>query len=1070
VTDEIVFAVALEKADPADRAAYLASACADPEQRKRVERLLSALAGAGSFLEHPAGATEPADIPTRALGTSELVAGTEPATIASDGTVPPEDEELEFLAPPGRPDSLGRLGHYEVLEVLGRGGFGIVFRAFDDVLQRVVAVKVLAEQFAATSPARKRFTREARSSAQVRHENVVQVHAVEDGPRPYLVMEFIPGETLQQRLDRTGPIDVPEVLRVGRQVAEGLAAAHAVGLIHRDIKPGNILIESGPSGRVKLTDFGLARTADDASISQSGVVAGTPMFMAPEQAKGDALDHRADLFSLGSVLYALIAGHPPFRANNVPAVLKRVCEDTPRPLREVIPETPEWLCRIVEKLHAKNPADRFQTAREVADLLADCERQLETHRELKDFARIPAAKPRRRRWTWAAVALVALVALAPLAAWGVYRAIRPDPTPVTDPGPTRDTAADDDRTRLKGRWRLVSAEFDGRPAPVAELSQNVDWIEFDGDHQKAFWKGKEVPGTFTLTVAEPREMDLLTPGNPPVRCLYKIEGDKLVLASVGFGEPRPTALRSTPGSGIFVGTYVRDSSPKSEDGWVSLFNGKDLTGWKTHPDDPGKWTVEDGAIARPPAPQSYLFTERSDFENFHLRIEARINPTGDAGVFFRSEFAVRPSKNNGVLCPSGYEAQIGVRANWPIHTGSICSSQGQTGADKVLQQGRPNPHRPDEWFVLEVIAEGGRIRTLVDGQPVADYQDKERRFRRGHIALQTWGVNITQVRFRKIDIKELPPSPPELPKTAADVPKFVVGNWKVERVVSEPPPGPGEPAAATSAVFEFVANGKFLRARFGNELLRMDAVGPKGEGHGWTFWADGRTSGPTPRTFDDARTLNWTVTLPDNTRSVFEYTFTAPDAMTAEARVVDPAGRIARRTRWALTRLPVPPAPLATPADPTVPAETKVLERFVGEWRLETTVKQRGAPGQEKIELSRLKSEPVLSGRYVQCAETSEDTAAGSYALLWFDPAIGKYRQWYFSPEDDAGASVGTWDPATSTLTWKSVDGEMIATDTFRGPDQFDNRITFKDKDGRPKVEATSTARRVAPTAPRPAP
>ena len=142
----------------------------------------------------------------------------------------PADDEvpLGFLAPPTRPDSLGRIGHYEVLQVLGQGGFGIVFRAFDDVLQRVVAVKVLAPQMAATSPARKRFLREARSSAQVRHENVVQVYEVGEQPLPYLVMEFIPGETLQQRLDRDRPARRrPRCVRIGRQIAEGLAAAHA---------------------------------------------------------------------------------------------------------------------------------------------------------------------------------------------------------------------------------------------------------------------------------------------------------------------------------------------------------------------------------------------------------------------------------------------------------------------------------------------------------------------------------------------------------------------------------------------------------------------------------------------------------------------------------------------------------------------------------------------------------------------------------------------------------------------------------------------------------------------------
>ena len=173
---------------------------------------------------------------------------------------------------------------------------------------------------------------------QVRHDNVVQIHAVEEQPLPYLVMEYIPGQTLQQRLDRTGPLEVADVLRIGGQIARGLAAAHEQGLIHRDIKPGNILLESGVEQNVKITDFGLARAADDASLTQSGVIAGTPMYMAPEQAQGEALDHRADLFSLGSVLYTMASGRPPFRAATTIAVLKRVAEDTPRPIREIIPE------------------------------------------------------------------------------------------------------------------------------------------------------------------------------------------------------------------------------------------------------------------------------------------------------------------------------------------------------------------------------------------------------------------------------------------------------------------------------------------------------------------------------------------------------------------------------------------------------------------------------------------------------------------------------------------------------------------------------------------------------------
>src|SRR5262249_6741284 len=144
--------------------------------------------------------------------------------------------------------------------------------------------------------------------------------------------------------------------------------AHAQGLIHRDVKPANILLENGVE-RVKLTDFGLARAVDDASLTQSGVLAGTPLYMAPEQASGEAVDHRADLFSLGSVLYAMCTGRPPFRAPGTLAVLKRVCEDTPRPIREINPEVPDWLAEIITRLHAKDPALRFPSAAAVGELL-----------------------------------------------------------------------------------------------------------------------------------------------------------------------------------------------------------------------------------------------------------------------------------------------------------------------------------------------------------------------------------------------------------------------------------------------------------------------------------------------------------------------------------------------------------------------------------------------------------------------------------------------------------------------------------------------------------------------------
>jgi serine/threonine-protein kinase len=282
---------------------------------------------------------------------------------------PSLDATLDFLETSANVASLGRLGPYEVTEVIGRGGMGVVLKGFDIALNRYVAIKVLAAELATSGPARKRFAREAQAAAAVVHDHVVAIHAVdENGRLPYLVMPYIAGRSLQDRIDRDGPLAVTEILRIGMQIASGLAAAHAQGLVHRDIKPANILLENGVE-RVKITDFGLARAVDDASLTRSGVIAGTPLYMSPEQTRGEPLDHRSDLFSLGSVLYAMAAGHSPFRTDNTMGVLRRICEDSPRPIREINPEVPVWLGLVIEKLLRKSPADRFQSAAEVADLL-----------------------------------------------------------------------------------------------------------------------------------------------------------------------------------------------------------------------------------------------------------------------------------------------------------------------------------------------------------------------------------------------------------------------------------------------------------------------------------------------------------------------------------------------------------------------------------------------------------------------------------------------------------------------------------------------------------------------------
>ncbi|MBS0201254.1 MAG: serine/threonine protein kinase [Planctomycetes bacterium] len=278
---------------------------------------------------------------------------------------------LQFLQPATDPAYLGRLSHFDVMRVLGRGGMGIVLEAFDSKLQRHVALKVLDPDLAHDEVSRKRFCREARSAASITHENVVAVHQVEksDGDNlPYLVMQLISGESLEQRLTREKKLPLREIVRIAMEAAHGLAAAHAQGLIHRDIKPGNILLES-PGDRVKLTDFGLARVADDVKLTTPGFVTGTPLYMAPEQALDKEADPRSDLFSFGAILYEMCAGEPPFTGNSALAILKQLSEVKHRPLRELNPEIPEWLSRTIDHLLEKRPEDRIQSAAHLAELL-----------------------------------------------------------------------------------------------------------------------------------------------------------------------------------------------------------------------------------------------------------------------------------------------------------------------------------------------------------------------------------------------------------------------------------------------------------------------------------------------------------------------------------------------------------------------------------------------------------------------------------------------------------------------------------------------------------------------------
>lgn len=377
----------------------------------------------------------------RTVNRSESAARVVPTSAPADTSKP---ELIEFLAPPGAPDELGRLGSYRVLQVLGAGGMGVVFKAEDPQLKRLVALKAMLPSLGASTTARQRFLREARSAAAIKHDHIVTIHQVsEDRGVPFLAMEFLEGEPLDERLNREGKLPVSETLRIGREMADGLEAAHERGLIHRDIKPSNVWLE-GTKGRVKILDFGLARAArDEAQLTQSGAIVGTPAYMAPEQAQGKPVDARCDLFSLGCVLYRLCTGGAPFKGSDMVSTLMAVATQNPQPPLEVNRDVPRALSDLVMRLLAKKPEERLQSATEAATHLEQIATSLATPQPMP-------ARRRARLWTAAAVLLLGLGIGAYFFATVVLRVETPDGTLIVE------MVGDDVEARIKNGKVVLS--------------------------------------------------------------------------------------------------------------------------------------------------------------------------------------------------------------------------------------------------------------------------------------------------------------------------------------------------------------------------------------------------------------------------------------------------------------------------------------------------------------------------------------------------------------------------------------------------------------------------------------
>jgi serine/threonine protein kinase len=327
----------------------------------------------------PANTEDEHSLKTLAPASGKLKGKTSSETLAPNPVTKTGDyspELYDFLASAQAADEIGRLGEYRVLKILGAGAMGVVYLAEDVHLKRQVALKAMLPALASSETNRQRFMQEAQAIAAIDHDNIITIHRVaEESNIPFIAMQFLRGETLDDRLKKVKKLTIAEVLKIGRETAEGLAAAHARDVIHRDIKPANLWLEE-EKNRVKILDFGLARaTSSSSQLTALGSIMGTPAYMAPEQAAGKKVDFRVDLFSLGCVLYRIATGEAPFKGSDAISTLMAVAKEQPKPARVVNPEIPPLLSALIMHMLNKSPGERPASAKEVAQRLEMIENQ-----------------------------------------------------------------------------------------------------------------------------------------------------------------------------------------------------------------------------------------------------------------------------------------------------------------------------------------------------------------------------------------------------------------------------------------------------------------------------------------------------------------------------------------------------------------------------------------------------------------------------------------------------------------------------------------------------------------------
>jgi hypothetical protein len=683
-------------------------------------------------------------------------------------------------SPPNVPPQLANHPKFRILRELGRGGMGVIYLAEHRVMDKPVALKVINPTVLDSPDALARFHGEARAAGKLDHQHIARAHdADQAGDLHFLVMEFVEGVSLAQLVEKKGPLPIGASCHYIRQAALGLQHAFEQGMVHRDIKPHNLMVT--PKGQVKILDFGLARMRSErrsggAGLTQADSFMGTPEYVSPEQATdARSADTRADIYSLGCTLYFLLTGRPPFQEETIVKLVLAHIEKEPRPVHELRPDVLPELSAAVSRMLAKDPAQRFQKPVEVAQALLP-------------FIKT-GAKPQLE--------------------------IGGAPVPPATASPAKGTVIGGDTSRVpglgKGATRLPAkaagiGEKESRfadlgTAPVVAPKKSKKDEPRAESAQIAWWKRPKVlagagvgalalilllagvvfkvstkDGVLVVEVNEPNADVFIGGGKVAVTWAdggkhaemhIKPGAHKVEVKKDGFTVSGDEVIVESGGRKIFTASLRKVGDPRVADakvadagGFVPLFNGKDLTGWKTHPSQPGNWRVENGIlIGSGPGLTSHLYTQRGDYKDFHLRVEARINDGGNSGLIFRTEFGPEFPANNPRFL-SGYEAQINSTHGDPNKTGSL-----YVGGGGAMVSIRESPVPADQWFTEEVIAQDNHIIVKVNGKTTADFTDEKRRHRRGLIALQQHNPE-TVAEFRKIEIKEQSATASAVPKAA----------------------------------------------------------------------------------------------------------------------------------------------------------------------------------------------------------------------------------------------------------------------------------------------------------------